>query len=89
MLRKIPLAKINDVCFVERVTVIFRCKVFYAKMPSYIKQENHMLIAHFSLKKKNESIKTVFSLDTNTLGTTGYFLHFLFGAFEFPLSLQV
>lgn len=52
MLRKIPLAKINDVCFVERVTVIFRCRVFYAIMPSYIKQENHMLIAHFSLKKK-------------------------------------
>lgn len=52
MLRKIPLAKINDVCFVERVTVIFRCKVFYAIMPSYIKQENHILIAHFSLKKK-------------------------------------
>lgn len=61
MLRKIPLAKINDVCFVERVTVIFRCKVFCAIMPSYIKQENHMLIAHISLGKKNESIKTVFS----------------------------
>lgn len=53
MLRKIPLAKINDVCFVERVTVIFRCKVFYEIMPSYIKEENHIVIAHFSLKKKN------------------------------------
>lgn len=56
MLRGIPLAKINDVCFVER-TVIFCCKVFYAIMPSYIKQENHILTAHFSLRKINLCIE--------------------------------
>lgn len=40
---------------------ISRCKIFDAIMPSYIKQEDHILIAHFELKKKIGSIKTLHS----------------------------